>query len=71
MEPAALAWVLSRGIRLDDRVPDERQLVHLAMLRDARREGVRGRSRLTRLASRLGFEPIRTTLEPVACSCAA
>jgi hypothetical protein len=71
MEPAAFAWVLSHGIRLDDRVPDERQLMHLAILRDARREADRGRSRFTRLASRLGLEPIRTTPEPVACGCAA
>jgi hypothetical protein len=71
MEPAIFSWLLSRGIRLDDRVPDERELIHLAMLRDARREANRGGSRFARLASRLGFEPARTAPEPVACACAA
>ena len=64
------AWMSDLGIRLDDHVPDERELIHMAMLRDARRDANRGRSRFTRLTSRLGYEPIRTAPKPVACACA-
>jgi hypothetical protein len=71
MEPATLAWLLARGIHLDDHVPDERQLLHLALLRDAKREANRGSSRFTRLARRIGLEPVRATPIPATCACPA
>lgn len=71
MEPVTFAWLLSRGIRLDDRVPSDRQLAQLAAVREARREANRGLSPFARLARRLGLEPARATPNAATCSCPA
>jgi hypothetical protein len=68
---AIFAWMADLGIRLDDHEPDARQLAHMEALREAKREANRGTTRISRLARRIGLEPVRTTTEPAPCACAA
>ena len=68
---AIFAWMSALGIRLDDHEPDARQLVHMATVRDAKRQADRTSSPLTRLVRRLGFEPSRATTDPLISCCAA
>lgn len=66
-----LAWMAALGIQLDDHQPDARLLAHIEATRAAREQNRNRSSPLTRLARRIGLEPIRTTIEPATCACAA
>lgn len=63
---ATFAWIAVDGLRLDD-PPDDRSLSHLSALRAARDSHDGQHPLLTRLASRLGYQPVSATADPGAC----